>query len=74
MYNESSKFYFIKPVGLTHQYKKREGAQWLSGRVLDSGTEGLPVQAASASLRCVLEQDKFILALHWFNPGTPVPT
>ena len=33
------------------------GAQWLSGRVLDSR-----VQASPASLHCVLEQDTFIQA------------
>ena len=38
------------------------GAQWLSGRVLDSKTEGLSVRASRASLHCVLEQDTFILA------------
>ena len=37
------------------------GAQWLSGRVLDS-KEGRRVRASPASLRCVLEQDILILA------------
>ena len=27
-----------------------------------------------ASLSCVLEQDTFILAQYWFNPGRPIPT
>ena len=40
-----------------------EGAQWLSGRVLDSR-----VRATPASLRCVLEQDTLILAYYRFNP------
>ena len=35
------------------------GAQWLSGRVLDSRPR---VRASAASLRCVLEQDTLILA------------
>ena len=30
--------------------------------------------AGSASLCFALEQDTFILALHWFNPGRPVST
>ena len=34
-----------------------KGAQWLSGRVLDSRLKAFP-----ASLRCVLEQDTLILA------------
>ena len=33
-------------------YKKRSGAQWLSGRVLDSRTSGLRVRASPASLHC----------------------
>ena len=37
-------------------------------------TEGPRVRASSASLRFVLEQDTFILALYWFNPGRPVLT
>ena len=46
------------------------GAQWLSGRVLDSRPK---VRASVVSLRCVLEQDTLILAQYWFNPGRPVP-
>ena len=37
------------------------GAQWLSGRVLDS-SEGLLVQASLETLCCVLEQDTLVLA------------
>ena len=56
------------------------GAQWLSGRVLDSRpsgcglqTERLRVRASPASLRCVLEQDTLILAYYyWFNPDPGV--
>ena len=33
------------------------GAQWLSGRMLDSRPRGLRVQASPASLHCVLEQE-----------------
>ena len=33
------------------------GAQWLSGRVLDSTTDGPRVRASPASLGCVLEQE-----------------
>ena len=43
-------------------YLKEKGAQWLSGRVLDSRLRGPGVRASPASLRCVLEQDAFILA------------
>ena len=38
------------------------GAQWLSGRVLDSRSEGQGVQASLASLLCVLEKDTLFLA------------
>ena len=45
------------------------GAQWLSGRMLDSRPMGgrfephrRQVRASQASLRCVLEQDTLILA------------
>ena len=34
-----------------------EGAQWLSGRVLDSRPKGPRVRASPASLPCVLEQE-----------------
>ena len=43
--NPILKFVFKKKI-LTHSY---QGAQWLSGRVLDSR---LRVQASPASLRC----------------------
>ena len=38
------------------------GAQWLSGRVLDSRPRGRGYRALPASVRCVLEQDTLILA------------
>ena len=44
---------------LSMNYK---GAQWLSGRLLDSETKGPHVPASPASQRYVLEQDKLILA------------
>ena len=37
------------------------GAQWLSGRVLDSDQKQR-VQALPALLHCVIEQDTFIIA------------
>ena len=37
-------------------------AQWLSGRMLDSKTEGPGVRASQALLLCILEQDTLILA------------
>ena len=39
--------------------QSKEGAQWLSGRVLDSRPRGRGVEP---HLRCVLEQGKLILA------------
>ena len=50
------------------------GAQWLSGRVLDSRP-----RAAGSSLTGVTalwslsKTHVFILAQYWFNPGRPVP-
>ena len=49
------------------------GAQWLSGRVLDSGPRGRGFEPHRRHCVVVLEQDTFILALYWFNPGRPVP-
>ena len=49
------------------------GAQWLSGRVLDSRTRGRRFEHHRRHCVCVLEQYTFILAL-LFNPGRPVPT
>ena len=40
----------------------KKGVQWLSGRVLDSTTEGPQVRASPASLCFVFEQDTLILA------------
>ena len=61
--------YLARTFVLCHirSYRPR---QWLSGRVLDLRSR---VRASPASLRCVLEQDSFILAYYWFNQGRPVP-
>ena len=49
------------------------GAQWLSGRVLDSRLKGHGFEPQRRHCVVVLEQDTFILALYWFNPGRPIP-
>ena len=51
----------------------KEGAQWLSGRVLDSRPKGRGFEPHRRHCVAVLVQDTFILAKHWFNPGRPVP-
>ena len=51
----------------------QERAQWLSGRVLDSRQRGRGFKPHRCHCVVVLEQDTFILALYWFNPGRPVP-
>ena len=50
-----------------------EGAQWLSGRVLDLRPRGRRFEPHRRRCVVVLEQDTFILAKYWFNPGRPVP-
>ena len=47
------------------------GAQWLSGRVLDSRPRGRKFEPHWRHCIVVLEQDVFILAKYWFNPGRP---
>ena len=42
--------------------KKNEGAQWLSGRVLDSRPKGRGFEPHQRHCVVVLEQDTFILA------------
>ena len=49
------------------------GAQWLSGRVFDSRPRGRGFEPHRRHCVVVLEQDTFILAYYWFNPGRPVP-
>ena len=49
------------------------GAQWLSGRVFDSRPKGRGFEPHRRHCVVVLEQDTFILAKYWFNPGRPVP-
>ena len=50
-----------------------QGAQWLSGRVLDSGLRGRWFEPHRRHCVVDLEQDTFIIALSWFNPEKPVP-
>ena len=54
--------------------KQHVGVQWLSGRVLDSRQRGRGFEPHQCHCVVVHEQDSFILALYWFNPGRPVPT
>ena len=49
------------------------GAQWLSGRVLDSRPKGSGFEPHRRHCVVVLEQDTFIPDKYWFNPGRPVP-
>ena len=49
------------------------GAQWLSGRVLDSRPKGRGFKPHLRHCAVVLEQDTFILAYYWSNAGRPVP-
>ena len=49
------------------------GAKWLSGIVLDSRPKGRGFEPHRRHCVVVLEQDIFILAKYWFNPGRPVP-
>ena len=48
------------------------GMQWLSGRVLDSRPRGREFEPHRRHCVVFLEQDLFILASYWFNPGRPV--
>ena len=52
---------------------KSEGAQWLSGRVLDSRPKGRGFEPHRRHCVVVLEKDTFILAEYRFNPGRPAP-
>ena len=54
-------------------YQQDRGVQWLSGRVLDSRLRGRGFKPHWRRCVVVLEQDTFILAKYWFNPGRPVP-
>ena len=49
------------------------GAQWLSGRVLDSRPNCRGLKPHRRHCVVVLEKDTFILAQYWFNPGRSVP-
>ena len=53
-------------------YTPLEGAQWLSDRVLDSRPRGRGFEPHRRHCVVVIEQDTFILAKYWFNPGRPV--
>ena len=51
---------------------RKIGAQCLSGRVLDWRPRGCWFEPHLHHCVVVLEQDTFILAYYWFNPGRPV--
>ena len=53
-------------AGHTYHIVENRGAQWLSGRVLDS-RPWLRVLASPASLRCVLEEDTLTMSV--INPS-----
>ena len=56
--------FFLKffPVTTIQRLSKLEGAQWLSGRVLDSRPKGCGFEPHRRHCVVVLEQDTFILA------------
>ena len=60
-------------INESENIKETMGAQWLSGRVLDSRLRGCRFKPHRRQCVVVLEQDTFILAQYWFNPGRPVP-
>ena len=64
--------YGLPAYGLTHMGPML-GAQWLSGRVLDSIPKGRGFESNRRHCVVVLEQDTFILAYYWLNPGRLVP-
>ena len=47
---------------LLHNNQKKQGGQWLSGRVLDSRPKGRGFEPHRRHCVVVLEQDTFILA------------
>ena len=67
-----SNYFHICKINTTHLQAKL-GAQWLSGRVFDSKPRGRGFEPHQRHCVVVLEQDTFILAKYWFNPGRPVP-
>ena len=54
--------YIISLLTLTVKDKHETGAQWLSGRVLDSRPKGRGFEPHRRHCVVVLEQDTFILA------------
>ena len=60
------------PAKKTKTPKAYGGAQGLSGRVLDSRPRGRGFEPHRRHFVVVIEQDTFILAKYWFNPGRPV--
>ena len=56
-----------------YYYMGFDGGQWFSGRVLDSRPRGRWFEPHQRRCVVVLEQDTFILAKYWFNPGRLVP-
>ena len=59
----------LRLLGENNENISRNGSAVVECLTRDRGAMG---STSGASLRCVLEQDTFILAF-WFNPGKPVP-
>ena len=82
VYEKQSQLFFAvcEKLKLIGQVKRQvghilkvEGAQWPSGRVLDSRPKVCRFEPHQRRCVVVLEQDTFILAKYWFNPGRLVP-
>ena len=63
----------IRDYGMIDLHVHIQGAHWLSGIVLDSRPRGRGFEPHRRHCVVVIEQDTFILAYYWFNPGRPVP-
>ena len=59
---------------LAYVIPSKQGAQWLSGRKLDSKPRGRGFEPHRRHCVVVLEQDTFILDYNWFNAGRPIHT
>ena len=75
IYSSARKLYLqmLDPIHNQGLRLALEGAQWLSDRVLDWRPKGHGLEPHRRHCNVVLEQDTFILAEYWFNPGRHVP-
>ena len=60
--SEKGLVFEVLECGLYHEPKRHKGAQWLSGRVLDSRPKGSGFEPHRRHCVVVLEQDTFIQA------------